>query len=62
MEVKYRIITNINITHQSCMSIEAKNSILKAELDELTNILQPLTASNGVMAGNYSIDGFFIDI
>ncbi|BBH09333.1 hypothetical protein Prudu_021797, partial [Prunus dulcis] len=39
MEVKYRIITNININHQSCMSIEAKNSILKAELDELTNIL-----------------------
>lgn len=37
-----QIITNINITTQHYLTVEADNSVLRAQLDELSNMLQSL--------------------
>ncbi|CAB4290123.1 unnamed protein product [Prunus armeniaca] len=67
-----QIITSVNITSQHYMNIEAENSVLRAQADELNNRLQSLNeivsvlnASNGVFAAgdsssfNEPTDSFF---
>lgn len=64
----HEIVTNINITTQHFMNIEADNSILRAQMSELSNRLQSLdeiiiflNASNGGVSGSAgdSISGTF---
>ncbi|XP_048428518.1 bZIP transcription factor 11-like [Pyrus x bretschneideri] len=42
MKENNQIITSMNVTNQLYMKIEAENSVLRAQMDELTNRLQSL--------------------
>lgn len=59
----HQLITSINITSQHYLNVEADNSILKAQISELSHRLQSLneiisflSASNGVYGDSSSFD------
>ncbi|GAU35946.1 hypothetical protein TSUD_394940 [Trifolium subterraneum] len=60
------MLTSVNITTQQCLSVEAENSVLKAQMNELSNRLESLNeivgvlnSSNGVFGA--SNNGFFFN-
>ncbi|KAL5563054.1 hypothetical protein UlMin_032801 [Ulmus minor] len=64
MKENHQIITSVNFTTQQYMSIEAENSVLRAQVGELSNRLQSLdeiitflNASNNVVLGASSSHG-----
>jgi seryl-tRNA synthetase len=51
------ILTSVNITTQQCLSVEAENSVLKAQMNELSNRLESLNEIVGVMNSSNGVFG-----
>jgi len=51
------ILTSVNITTQQCLSVEAENSVLKAQMNELSNRLESLNEIVGAMNSSYGVFG-----
>jgi len=51
------ILTSVNITTQQCLSVEAENSVLKAQMNELSNRLESLNEIVGAMNSNNGVFG-----
>ncbi|KAH7575025.1 hypothetical protein ACOSP7_005598 [Xanthoceras sorbifolium] len=55
----HQILTNINITTQHYLTIEAENSVLRAQVDELTHRLHSLNEIISFMTTTSSTTGVF---
>jgi septal ring factor EnvC (AmiA/AmiB activator) len=51
------ILTSVNITTQQCLSVEAENSVLKAQMNELSNRLESLNEIVGAMNSSNGVFG-----
>ncbi|NP_001287928.1 bZIP transcription factor [Cicer arietinum] len=51
------ILTSVNITTQRCLSVEAENSVLRAQMTELSNRLESLNEIVGVFNASNGVFG-----
>jgi chromosome segregation ATPase len=51
------ILTSVNITTQQCLSVEAENSVLKAQMNELSNRMESLNEIVGAMNSSNGVFG-----
>ena len=54
---RHQLISNINATTQQYLKVEAENSVLRAQMEELINRLQSLNEINNVIIPSTNING-----